>query len=158
MGNQGMFTVPKDQQVVRVHLDRGLTLDGTIFLEYAPQEHSHHQRVLAFLENADGFFPLAVTEGAAPEFVNKRNIRMVEVEYPAQDHVSFSLMRILPVSFQFIDQTTLGGELMVDAPEEKSRLSDCLNTTHRFLCLRIGTKIYYVDKDAIRKVAYAEKR
>jgi len=67
-------------------------------------------------------------------------------------------MRILPVSFQFIDQTTLGGELMVDAPEEKSRLSDCLNTTHRFLCLRIGTKIYYVDKDAIRKVAYAEKR
>jgi hypothetical protein len=158
MSNQGMYTVPKDRQAVKVHLDRGQVVDGIIFLEYAPQDHTAHQRVSDFLESADSFFPLALAEGAEPEFIFKRNLRMIEVVYPDRDPVFSSLIHLLPVTVQFVDQMILSGELMVDAPQEKSRLSDWLNTPHQFLCLRIGAKIYYVEKHSLRKVVYAEKR
>ena len=153
MSNQGNYVVPKDRQAVKVHLDHGRVIDGTIFLEYAPPDHTTHERVIAFLENPANFFPLEVHEGIEPEFIFKRNLLMIEVEYPEQDPDSYGLIHMLPVTVQFVDQTTVSGDLMVDAPEEKSRLSDCLNSADQFLCLKIGRKINYVEKNSLCKVS-----
>lgn len=153
MSNQGNYVVPKDRQAVKVHLDHGRVIDGAIFLEYAPPDHTTHERVIAFLEDAVNFFPIAVHEGAEPEFIFKRNLRMIEVEYPDQPPDSCGLIHLLPVTVQFVDQTNVSGDLMIDAPEEKSRLSDCLNSTEQFLCLKIGRKIYYVEKNSLCKVS-----
>jgi hypothetical protein len=46
---------------------------------------------------------------------------------------------------------------MAEVPREKNRLSDCLNLPHRFLSVKTGGKILYINKKAIQKVVHDDK-
>lgn len=155
MTDQRTFTVPKERQEVTVHLLGRETLAGSIFLEYKPQAVTAYQKVVSFLEDETSFFPLVPAEGK-PRFIAKASVTMLEMDR-AEDESSFILKRIENVTVVLIDGSNLDGLLMADVPEEKARLSDCLNLPERFLNLRMNGKILFINKALIQKVLYAPK-
>jgi len=160
MSRQTAFAVPKDRQDVTVRLIGGAVLEGAIFLEYGPVEHTAYQKVGSFLEDGNSFFPLLAAGAASPEFINKKNICTVEFSYQPeqeQDSLALSLMHAVDITAIFIDESSVSGALLAEVPVEKARLSDCLNLPGRFLSVKIDGKICYVNKGALRKVLYAEK-
>ncbi len=81
MSDQAALAIPKDRQDVTVHLCGGGVLEGTIFLEYSQPELTLLQKVTAFLEGENTFFPLRLSEGGATEFINKKNVRIYMYSY-----------------------------------------------------------------------------
>jgi hypothetical protein len=148
------FAVPKEKQLVTVYLLGGNQIEGNIFLEFYPDARTLHQKMMAFLENQNDFFPLS--GGGVPEFISKSAIRMVEVHYP-EDEDSFNIMHVELVTVIFSDGTQVSGDLLADVPDQRRRLSDCLNLTGRFLCTRAYGKVCYISKQAILKVISAGK-
>ncbi len=161
MADSGVYAVPKFRQKVTVHLDAAATVTGSIFLEPAPGANTAHHKVAAFLEDETMFFPLTLQEGAPPEFIRKRNIRMIEVNYGADEELktALSLMQRKEIKAVFTDAGSISGELLSEVPVEKARLSDCLNLPHHFLVLQTGENtICYVNKYLLRKVVYDGKK
>jgi hypothetical protein len=154
MADSGDFTVPKEKQLVTVYLLGGNTTEGNIFMEYNPDVRTLHLKMMAFLENQTDFFPLS--GGGIPEFISKSAIRMVEV-HNAVDEDAFNIMHVELVTVIFRDGTQVSGDLLADVPEQRKRLSDCLNLTGRFLCTRAYGKVCYISKQAILKVISAGK-
>jgi hypothetical protein len=148
----GSFVVPKEKQLVTVYLLGGDTVEGNIFLEYFPEARTLHQKLLAFFEDKKDFFPLS--SGGTPEFINKHAARMVEVHYPEEDE-DFNLMHVELVTVVFRDGAQVSGDLMADVPQERRRLSDCLNLTGRYICTRAYGKVCYINKEAVLKVISA---
>ena len=146
------FVVPKEKQLVTVHLLGGDTLEGNIFLEYFPEARTLHQKLLAFFEDKKDFFPLS--SGSTPEFLYKRAIRMVEVHFPEEED-TFTLMHVELVTVIFRDGAQVSGDLMADVPEERKRLSDSLNLSGRYICTRAYGKVCYINKEAVLKVISA---
>jgi hypothetical protein len=154
MAERSAFTVPKEKQLVTVYLLGGDTIEGDIFLEYNPAAQTLHQKMMAFLENKSDFFPLS--GGGTPEFISKSAIRMVEVHYPEEEQ-AFDIMHVELVTVIFRDGNQVSGDLLADVPDQRRRLSDCLNLTGRFLCTRAYGKVCYISKQAILKVISAGK-
>jgi len=154
-----VFTVPKDRQEVTIYLDRGVVLRGEIFLDMFSGDLSVHQKVSAFFEGASEFFPIKLTAAGDTEFVNKSNIGVVEVNIPVEQDAEYFSLRLLhrvPVTAILRHGDEISGELMAEVPREKNRLSDCLNTPQRFISVRDGAKIHYINKSAIRKVLHGK--
>jgi hypothetical protein len=154
VADQRELVVPKEKQLVTVYLLGGDTIEGNIFLEYNPDARTLHQKMAAFLESRTDFFPLS--SGRTPEFINKSAVRMVEVRN-AEDEEAFHIMHVELVTVIFRDGNQVSGDLLVDVPDQHSRLSDCLNLTGRFLCMRAYGNVCYISKQAILKVITAEK-
>ena len=154
MAEHQEFVVPKEKQQVTVYLLGGDTIEGNIFLEYNPDARSLHQKMMAFLENQTGFFPLSGS--GTPEFISKSAIRMVEVPHHG-DEEAFDIMHVELVTVIFRDGTQVSGDLLADVPEQRKRLSDSLNLSGRFLCTRAYGKVCYISKQAILKVITAGK-
>jgi hypothetical protein len=146
------LVVPKEKQLVTVHLLGGETQEGNIYLEFFSEARTLHQKMVAFLEDRTDFFPLS--RGATPEFMSKSAIRMVEVHYPDEE-AAFNIMHVELVTIIFRDGSQVSGDLLADVPDEHKRLSDCLNLTGRFLCTRAYGKLSYINKQAILKVISA---
>jgi hypothetical protein len=161
MNGNAAFAVPKDRQEVTVRLDRGETLTGEIFLEYMAAELSAHQKISMFLENDNVFFPLKVNTSGGTEFVNKNNVWTVDVVIPdstGNDFFSQLLMHTIPIMARFADGVAITGELMAEVPQEKARLSDCLNMSNTFLSVRTNGIMRYINKQALQKVIHADKK
>ncbi len=157
--NQSGFAVPKERQEVTVHLAGGLSVEGTIFLESMREGMTLHQKIMAFLDDDHAFFPLTLRNGGETEFLQKKNITMVEVDYSADREridLAIGLMYTVAVTAFFADNTSLTGLLMADVPLEKARLSDCLNLPNSFLSLKANGTIRYVNKAQLLRVVYAE--
>jgi len=151
------FQVPKDRQSVVVRLTQGAVLEGEIFLESMAEGLSTHQKVTAFLENSLAFFPIKVSPDGKTEFINKQKVRTVEVAVtaaPETDYFEHLLMHTIPVTTFFGAAESISGELMAEAPQEKARLSDCLNMPNTFLCVRTASMICYINKESLQKVVY----
>ncbi len=159
MSGNAAFAVPKDRQEVTVRLETGAALEGEIFLEYISNDTSNHQKVTAFLENDNAFFPLKVHNGST-EFINKKNVQYVEVIFPENPDVNYfsSLPMVsIPVNALFGNGESVSGNLIAEVPAERTRLSDCLNLQTKFLNVKTDSKICYINKDALQKVVHDGK-
>ena len=155
MTTQREFAVPKDKQLVTVHLIGGETRTGNIFLEYFPEALTLHQKIKMFLEDGNRFFPLT-SEGMPPAFINKERVCMLEVAVPDEEP-SYNLMHIEDITTLFTDGTALSGALQAEVPKEKARLSDCLNLPESFLSVKTEKTICYLNKSTIQKVIYSKR-
>jgi hypothetical protein len=154
-----VFTIPKDRQEVTIYLDRGIVVRGEIFLDMFAADLSVHQKVSAFFEGRGEFFPLRLTTAGDTEFINKSNVGVVEVAVSAEQdakYFSFRLVHKIPITAFLLHGDEISGELLAEVPEEKNRLSDCLNMAQRFISVRDGGKIHYINKSVIRKVLHGK--
>ena len=159
MSDNTAYAVPKDPQRVTVRLNKGVALEGEIFLEYTSEDLSRHQKISAFLESGNAFFPLKKGSDGT-EFISKKNVRAVEVTFPEDPENSyFSLrpMHAIPVLAIFSDGDSVRGLLLAEVPDEKARLSDCLNLPDKFLNVRENGTMCYINKNALQKVVYDDK-
>ena len=154
MAEQREFAVPKEKLMVTVHLLGGESLSGNIFLEFYPDARTLHQKLVAFLEDANDFFPLS--RANATDFICKSALRMMEVSDYEGD-ASFEIMHVELVTVIFRDGNQVSGDLLADVPEQRRRLSDCLNLPGRFLCTRAYGKVCYISKQAVLRVLSAGK-
>ena len=158
MNDQPELTVPKDRQEVAVFLKKGARVAGIIFLDHLVAEMPFHQKISAFLEDGSSFFPLAVGGGNTVEFINKKTVQRIEVDHPKSDEeleaVLLNVMVVVNITAFFLDGSTVRGGLLADVPQDKARLSDCLNLPDTFLCIQSGEQFVYINKDAVQKVVY----
>lgn len=157
MGEHTVFTIPKDRQKVTLYLDRGVILQGEIFLDMFAADLSVHQKVSAFFESPVQFFPIQLAQTGDTEFINKSNVGMAEVNVPVEqdtEYFSIRLMHKIPVTAMLLHGDEINGDLMAEVPEDRNRLSDCLNLPQRFISLREGAMIHYINKNALRKVVH----
>lgn len=146
-----VFTVPKDKQEISVHFEQGVSSGGMIFLERYPEERSIHSKLSAFLEEPTSFFPFLVTEKNTTELLNKKQIRAIEIDY-ADKYLEISFMHIEDITVFFKDGSVISGTLLTDAPAALSRLSDCLNFPDKFITVKTGDRLFYINKEMILKV------
>jgi len=160
MNGEAAFAVPKDRQNITVRLSQGAPLVGEIFMESIAEGLSIHQKITSFIENSTAFFPIKLAPGGSTEFINKNKVQVFEVsmpEDPETDYFAHLLMQTIPVTVFLNDGSTVSGELLAEVPQEKARLSDCLNMTEKFLVVKSGERMCYVNKSAVQKVVHREK-
>lgn len=160
MNEKTVFAVPKDRQSVTIRLSRDAALAGEIFMESIAEGLSIHQKVTSFIENSNTFFPLKLSPEGSTEFINKNKVQVFEVNLPEDPETSYFahlLMQTIPVMVFLTDGSTVSGELLAEVPQEKARLSDCLNLTDKFLVVKSGERMCYINKEALQKVMHAAK-
>ena len=160
MSGNAAFTVPKNRQRVSVRLDNGAIVEGDIFLEPAATDLSIHQQLVLFLEEESLFFPIQVAATGRTEFLNKLNTFSIDVRIPSEADPGFfsqGLLHTIPIIVLLTDGTTLSGDLTAEVPQEKARLSDCLNQPGKFLCMQSDGAMCYINRSAVQKVAHAKR-
>lgn len=160
MSGNTAFAVPKDRQNVTVLLSPGTALAGEIFMESIAEGLSMHQKITSFIENSSAFFPIKLSPGGNTEFINKNKVQMFEVDLPEDPETSYFahlLMQTIPVIVFLTHGSTVSGDLLAEVPQEKARLSDCLNLADKFLVVKSGKQMCYINKNALQKVVHAAK-
>ena len=155
-----VFAVPKERQNVTMHIRNEEKVEGVIFLESFPEGRSWHQKIFDFLEAGNRFFPFLVKESGVTELLNKSTLMILEFEYPDEETLEASFLNpihIDGVTLVFNDIDRISGSILAEVPQEQSRLSDCLNLANHFLCLKVGNRLYYVNKNIISKVLIAQR-
>lgn len=112
-------------------------------------------------DDAD-FFPFLPSGAAEPVILNKRAVAWVTVDTRSiekldEDDGSESVSsREHRVSVDCLGRR-LEGALVIDLPEDKSRVLDQLNQPVRFLRIRNDHFLHYVSRDHISKVVQLAK-
>ena len=159
MNNPAEFSIPKDRVRVTLRLRSDADINGDVFLEHLPGERALYQKVAALLENEYAFLPVLEEGSGQMQFVNKRSIKAVEFtghDEQAEQSEEFRLLHVEHIEAVFIDGDSMQGALAADVPAQKARLSDCLNLRERFLCMKRGGSIWFVNKESIQQVRYAD--
>ncbi|OGW26326.1 MAG: hypothetical protein A2X56_07090 [Nitrospirae bacterium GWC2_57_13] len=156
MTGHAEFSVPKDRLRVRMRLRNETAAAGEIFLEHFPGERPVYQRVAALLEDEQSFVPLLEESSGKMLLVNKANIKIVDFADPGDAGEKMGIMHVEQVEAVFATGDALRGELTADVPDERARLSDCLNQRVRFLLLRSEGAICFVNKEALMIVRPAD--
>jgi len=130
-----IYRIPRREVPVRVLVDDGRTLDGTLFTAETGAA-GRPEDVLAHLnESHEDFVPLLC--GTDSFLVNKAGIIWVELTGPAATELadqSESGQRV-PVRLSLAGGLSVAGTMQIVMPLERSRLVDYLNASGRFLPL-----------------------
>jgi len=109
------------------------------------------------LNDDSDFFPFLPADAGEPVILNKRQIAWVTFDvrsFPAPSPDDSPEVLSGPeqrVSVWCRDRR-LEGVLLIDLPEDKSRVLDRLNQPERFLRIRDGDLLHYVSRDHISQV------
>jgi hypothetical protein len=149
------FAVPKRRQRVVLHLEPDVAEEGTVFLEPMHDGVPAYRAVAAFFEDHSRFFPFLPDRTGQTEFINKTSVLAMEMKYEADENDSsfpLDLLQREEITVVFRTGNEMRGILLAEVPEERSRLSDCLNLPDKFLSIKSESTIYYINKAAILKV------
>lgn len=149
-----VFVVPKDKQRVAVRFDSGQTEEGSVFLERCADSRDVSRKMTSLLEREDAgvFLPFQREDGAT-EFLNIGHV--VSIGIDCADERSLTFYVRLNVRMTLSDGNAITGTLLAEAPQEKSRLSDCLNMPSRFITVMTAGKLLYVNRRMVEKVVLA---
>jgi hypothetical protein len=130
-----MYRIPRREVPVRILLDDGRTLDGTLFTaETAPG--GGPEDALHYLNATDdGFVPLLC--GRDSFLLNKAGIVWVQLTgEPAREIAAAGIdARHVPARISLAGGLSVFGTLAIAMPPERSRVVDFLNAAGRFLPL-----------------------
>ena len=132
-----LLRVPRREVAVRILLDDGRTLDGTLFTAEAGPD-GRPERVLDHLnDSSEEFFPVACGED---RFVlNKAGVITVTLaggeEQVGEPELYSAPEHEVPVRVTLTGGISLIGKLPIAMPRERSRVVDYLNSAPRFVPL-----------------------
>jgi len=112
----------------------GMKLDVNFFLSPYAEGHSGKEILLDILNSDSTFLPVEDVHTGAIIFFNKGRIMFLEIgERDLVDETLLSQQKSVQV--ELTNHEILNMSLFVEMPEERSRVSDCLNSPSRFLYL-----------------------
>jgi hypothetical protein len=128
-----------------------------LFLAAQAETHSGYERPSDLLEGPSGFLP-ALDEGGDGIIVRRSALVVVSVSAghePGSGLEGEGDVRPgsrMQVEVTLHDGTVLEGEVVYAMPEGRSRLIDFLNAPGRFLPLRDGETLHFINKEWIVNV------
>lgn len=134
--------ITKNRRSVFFTLTDGSTVEGKVFLSLYEACHEGPQRVGNLLNSVDAFIPVDTSNGML--HLNIANI--VSAHTPISEEMN-DLMT-LGAKYRVQITTSLGsiieGEVFVNLPHNRNRVSDYLNQRERFYRVFLPEKIVYI--------------
>lgn len=132
----------------------GRRFHGRIFLPSAASTHSGATRAAEWMNEPSRFFPFLPDGSSAPVLMNKREILVLSVEATADagdaaDEETGSPIRQVAIE---AESERLDGSLLIEMPENHTRVLDYLNSSEMFVALRAGHQHHLVQKERITRV------
>ena len=151
-----IYRVPRREVPVRILVDDGRTLDGTLFTAETGAG-GRPEDVLQHLNDSDkDFVPLVC--GADSFLLNKAGIIWVQVSGAAAKEIAAEAGsgRHVPVRLSLAGGISVVGKLVIVMPAERSRVLDYLNAAGRFLPLYGEATVTLVQRRFVVTVRSAE--
>jgi hypothetical protein len=149
----GEFKVPTVALSAEAVLADGRRFRGRIFLPTAAHDHPGSMRAEEWMNEAADFFPFLHDDASAPVLLNKREVVALTVPASADRDSTLEAMP-LPQSRLALEcgARRFEGTIVIDMPENHSRVVDYLNRPGAFLTLRDGERHHLVAKARITRV------
>jgi hypothetical protein len=149
----GGFKVPTVALNAEAVVADGRRFRGRIFLPTAAHDHSGSMRPEEWMNEPTDFFPFLLDDQSAPVLLNKRDIVVLTVPASADRDTTLEGMP-LPEARLALEcgARRLKGTIVIDMPEDHSRVVDYLNRPGAFLTLRDGDRHHLVAKARITRV------
>lgn len=123
--------VDKFRNKATITLSDGRRLDVNFFLSHHSAQHSGSETIYDVLSSVLSYIPLEDIRTNEVIFVAKTQI--VSVELLDREVVSSLYLRELQIQVDLLNGEVIDGEILIDMPQTKPRLSDFLNLPHKFL-------------------------
>jgi len=143
--------VEKNKHRATVLRSDGLKLDVNFYLSPYANEHSGKELILDILNSGSAFLPVEDTNTGAIFFINTDNIMYLEIAERDLEEETL-LSREKRVQVELTNHETLEMSFFIEMPEERSRVSDYLNFTPRFIYLCGKEKDLIVNKTYVFSV------
>lgn len=126
---------------------------GRIFIPAASPKHSGPTRSEEWMNEGSWFFPFLPDNAEAPVLLNKREVLVLTVPAAASfgeipEGADNPVRRVAVEA----EERRLEGTLIIDMPENHSRVLDYLNRPETFLTLRDGDVHHLIQKERITRV------
>ena len=125
--------VDKFRNKAAIMLGDGKKLEVNFFLSYHSAMHSGSETIFDVLNSKALFIPLEDTQTSEVIFVAKGQLMYVELL--DREVVSSLYLRELQIQVELLNGEVIEGEILIDMPQTKPRLSDFLNLPHEVLYL-----------------------
>ena len=130
----------------------GRSFRGRIFVPATASRHPGPMRPEEWMNEPTPFFPFLPDEATAPVILNKTEVLVVDMprsdEADALDEPTAPRRRVLVE----LGERRLKGSLVIDMPENRSRVLYVLNRPEAFLMLKDGERQQLVQKQRITRV------
>ncbi|MGE4543166.1 MAG: hypothetical protein AB7D06_03550 [Pedobacter sp.] len=142
--------IAKNRRQVIFTLADGSEVTGEVFLSLYEAHRQGSQRVGELLNGEDAFLPVKTADGTV--HLNVANI--IKASTPADDerHELMMLGKKYTVQITTLHGEAIEGEIFVDLPQDRSRVSDYLNRPERFFRVFVPGYIVYVGARFILEV------
>jgi hypothetical protein len=147
------FRVPTVALAADALMADGRRFRGRIFLPTAAHDHAGNLRPEEWMNDGVEFFPFLPDEPGGPVFLNKREVVVVTVA--ASSDRDTTLEAVAPPARRLTlecGSRRFSGSIVIDMPENHSRVLDYLNRPGAFLTLRDGDRHHLVAKARITRV------
>ncbi len=144
----GVLRIPKRQVKVIIDLKGVGELEASLFVppvEGEPEEEAVRQ----LLEERSQFFPCLQQDGDSVQFklINKEQTLKIAVPLPERELDIPELYDMCQgVEATLTSGTTVRGDLLFSAPEDRRRLGDYLNQSDHFIPLNQASQVVLVNK------------
>jgi hypothetical protein len=149
----GEFKVPTVALSAEAVLADGRRFRGRIFLPTAAHDHAGSMRAEEWMNEAADFFPFLHDDASSPVLLNKREVVALSVPASADRDTTLEGMP-LPQRRLALEcgARRFEGTIVIDMPENHSRVVDYLNRPGAFLTLRDGERHHLIAKARITRV------
>lgn len=147
-----VYRVQKSELSVVVFQADGSIMKGVVFLSATAYNHAGKQTLLDLLKEPGDFFPFRSESG---EFcvTNKQTITHIRFVPPEQEEEYQSLGDRENVEIKFVGGEQLGGTVVIEMPEGRSRLFDFINFMEGFFLLQNEEAQYLVNVSHVRDIS-----
>jgi hypothetical protein len=142
--------IVKNRRQVVFTLADGNTVKGKVFLSLYEGRHERPQRVGELLNSDDAFVPVETATGTL--HLNIINIVAAQTLFMEEGDELMRLGKQYRVQIATSLGTVIEGQVFVNLPHERSRVSDYLNQRERFCRVLHADKIIYVGTRFILSV------
>jgi hypothetical protein len=146
----------EDQKIAKIRrqvlftLADGSTVDGEVFLNLYEARHERPQRVGELLNSDDAFIPVETAAGTI--HLNSINIVSAQTSFMEEGDELMRLGEQYRVQIATSLGTVIVGQVFVNLPHERSRVSDYLNQRQRFCRVLRAEEIIYIGTRFILSV------
>lgn len=139
--------VDKFRNKATIMLSDGKRLEVNFFLSHHSAHHSGSETIFDVLGSQLSFIPLEEIPTNQVIFVAKAQI--MSVELLDREVVASLYLRELQVQVSLLNGEVIHGEILIDMPQTKPRLSDFLNLSHNFLYIHRQEGDIIINKSQI---------
>ena len=127
--------VDKIKRKATIVMSDGQKLDVSFFLSPFSESHSGGETVFDVVSSQNSFVPLVDNETGEIVFMNKDHLMLIELLERESEPEIDPHPRSAQVQVEMINKEKLNGEVFIDMPQSRSRVSDYFNIFHQFISI-----------------------